>query len=98
MTITGEKLNGNKKTSQQAPSATKVKIVVKRRKNKTKTPNKSKKGLPNLTKELKEAPPEEENKDENDEDDEFFFPLEDAIPCDTLLAFQSLTQPSDGPV
>jgi Serine-threonine protein kinase 19 len=79
---------------------TKIKVVVKRRRqSKPKTfKNSSKKGLPNLTKEVTDAPPDDnEEKGENDDvDDEFGFPpLEDAIPCDTLLAFQALTQSSE---
>ncbi|CAB9528924.1 expressed unknown protein [Seminavis robusta] len=75
-----------------------IRVVVKRRKRSNKKALATarqrlvvaqKPGIPNLTKELTEPPPEDDN-DEND-DDELFLPLDDAIPCDTLLAFQSLT-------
>lgn len=67
-------------------------VVVVRRPKKRQRPIKAKRGLPNLTKELTEPPPEDD--DTNDDDDAILFPIMDDIPCDTLLAFQSLTSPA----
>lgn len=94
MAATGN--TATKKKTHPAQPATKIKVVVKRRRKIKPKVNLRRKGLPNLTKELTEAPPEEEEANQgHDEDDGFFPPLEDAIPCDTLLAFQSLTHASD---
>ena len=73
-------------------------VTIKKRKKRprhfqNKVPNQSKPGLPNLTKDLTEAPPSPAADDNND--DVLFPPLlEDAIPCDTLLAVQALTASS----
>lgn len=90
---------GNKKAAPGIVPKTKPLVVVikKRRKRPrqsraTTIINRSKPGLPNLTKQLTEAPASPTT----DNDDDAFFPplLEDAIPCDTLLAVQSLTSPT----
>lgn len=79
-----------------------LRVVIKRRK-RTKVPlapplrRDLKRGIPNLTREWTQPPPPEDSteQDHGDTDNVFFPPLEDAIPCDTLLAFQSLTSSMD---
>ena len=89
---------GNKKAAPGVDQKTKpIVIVIKKRRkrprqSRVRTINKSKPGLPNLTKQFTEAPASPMI----DNDDDAFFPplLEDAIPCDTLLAVQSMTSPA----
>jgi len=82
--------------AKEAPKKKRLVVVVRRPK-KRHRPLKilAKPGLPNLTKELTEAPPEDNtnNDDEDNDEDAILFPVMDEIPCDTLLAFQSLTSP-----
>lgn len=90
----------NRSRDSQQSQGGKTVIVVKRRRicrrQRLAIDKKAKPGLPNLTKELTEPPPPSPSADDNDDDDALFGdPLEDVIPCDTLLAFQSLARSAD---